>query len=158
MVPLAPLITQIKEHLEQLLEVLQQERTALATATPEFIQQLADEKKRLLDGIDSANRKRNLMLVKFGILDAKAPSEAAFTEWLSQQTNMDDVKELVRQCNDLLDQCKQANETNAHILATLRKRNKAMFEMLQGHSRKNKVYTSSGGTRPVSSKHTLGRA
>ena len=158
MVPLAPLITQIKDNLEQLLEVLEQERVALATATPDDILALSEEKKRLLNNIDSADKKRNLMLVKFGVADAKKPAEFDFSRWLSTQQNMDDVKALVEECNTLLDACKSINQTNAHIVSTLRKRNKSMFEMLQGHSRKNKVYTASGGTRPVSSKHTLGRA
>ncbi|SBS25584.1 FlgN protein [Marinomonas aquimarina] len=158
MIPLAPLLTQIKENLEQLSEVLLRERTALATATPDDILQLASEKKTLLDNIDAANAKRQSMLIKFGILDAKNPSDEDFFKWLDKQPNLDEVKGLVSECNGLLDRCKRENNTNAQILATLQKRNKEMFEMLQGHNRKNKVYTSSGGTRPISSKHTLGRA
>lgn len=158
MIPLAPLFIQMKESLEQLLEVLSRERTALATATADDILQLASEKKSLLDAIDTANEKRTKMLVKFGVLEAKNPTEYAFNEWLTKQPAMEDVKELVAQCNILLDQCKQENYTNARILTTLQKRNKTMLETLQGHSRKNKVYTATGNTRPVSSKHTLGRA
>lgn len=158
MIPLAPLIKQIEENLEQLHEVLQRERVALATATPDDILQLTDEKKRLLDSIDVAEKKRSLMLVKFGVITPDQQADFDFSAWLNQQANMDDVKQRVQHCNELLETCKHTNQTNAHILATLRKRNKAMFEMLQGHNRKNKVYTSNGGTRPVSSKHTLGRA
>lgn len=158
MLPLAPLLTQIKENLEQLSEVLLRERSALATATPDDILQLASEKKTLLDNIDAANAKRQTMLIKFGILHPKKPDDADFLKWLDEQPNMEEVKTLVSDCNTLLDKCKQDNNTNARILTTLQKRNKTMFEMLQGHNRKNKVYTSSGGTRPVSSKNTLGRA
>ncbi|WP_425642693.1 flagella synthesis protein FlgN [Marinomonas gallaica] len=158
MIPLAPLLTQIKENLEQLSEVLLRERSALATATPDDILQLASEKKTLLDNIDTANAKRHSMLIKFGILDHKNPSDAQFLVWLDEQPNMSDIKALVEQCNTLLDQCKRENNTNARILATLQKRNKTLFEMLQGHNRKNKVYTSNGNTRPISSKHTIGRA
>lgn len=158
MIPLAPLFIQIKENLEQLSEVLLRERSALANATPDDILQLASEKKALLDGIDKANAKRTSMLIKFGILDKKNPSDEVFLNWLAEQTNLDDVKALVSDCNDLLARCKQENMTNARILSTLQRRNKVMFEMLQGHNRKNKVYTSSGNTRPVSSKHTIGRA
>lgn len=158
MVPLAPLFTQMKENLEKLLEVLQRERRILATATPDDILQLSSEKQALLDNIDTANEKRTKMLIKFGVIDAKDPSDHAFKEWLDAQPKMEDVKQLVDECNILLDQCKKENFTNARIITTLRKRNKTLFEMLQGHNRKNKVYTSKGNTHPVSSKHTLGRA
>lgn len=158
MLPLAPLLTQIKQSLEQLSEVLLRERSALATATPDDILQLASEKKALLDNIDTANAKRQSMLIKFGILDAKNPSDDQFLKWLDEQPALDDIKALVDDCNNLLDKCKAENNTNARILTTLQKRNKTLFEMLQGHSRKNKVYTSNGNTRPVSSKHTIGRA
>ena len=158
MIPLAPLFIQIKENLEQLSEVLRRERIALATATPDDILQLAAEKKVLLDNIDAANAKRQSMLIKFGILNPKKPSDKDFLTWLDKQSGLDDLKALISECNDLLDRCKRENNTNTQILSTLQKRNKEMFEMLQGHSRKNKVYTASGGTRPVSSKHTLGRA
>ncbi|RDL44184.1 flagellar protein FlgN [Marinomonas piezotolerans] len=158
MVPLAPLFTQMKENLEKLLEVLQCERRILATATPDDILQLSSEKQALLDNIDTANEKRTKMLIKFGVIDAKDPSDHAFKEWLDAQPKMEDVKQLVDECNILLDQCKKENFTNARIITTLRKRNKTLFEMLQGHNRKNKVYTSKGNTHPVSSKHTLGRA
>lgn len=159
MIPLAPILLQIKESLEQLSEVLLRERSALATATPDDIQQLASEKKSLLDQIDKANLKRQKMLIKFGVFKANTPpEEASFINWLNQQEGMEDIKALVSECNEILDKCKQANYTNGRILTTLRKRNKALFEMLQGHNRKNKVYTSSGDTRPVSSKTTIGRA
>ncbi len=158
MIPLAPLFIQMKESLEQLLEVLSRERSALATATADDILQLAAEKKSLLDTIESANQKRAKMLIKFGVVEAKAP-DFVFKDWLAQQpATMDDVKQMADACNELLEQCKKENFTNARILSTLQKRNKVMFETLQGHSRKNKVYTASGNTRPVSSKHTLGRA
>lgn len=158
MIPLAPLFTQIKENLEQLSEVLIRERSALAIAKPDDILQLASEKKVLLDNIDAANAKRQSMLIKFGILNPKKPSDEDFFKWLDTQEGFDELKSLIAECNALLDRCKQENKTNAQILGTLQKRNKDMFEMLQGHNRKNKVYTASGGTRPVSSKHTIGRA
>lgn len=158
MIPLAPLFIQIKENLEQLSEVLQRERIALATATPDDILQLASQKKVLLDNIDTANAKRQSMLIKFGILNPKQPSDDDFFQWLDSQEGVDELKALITECNSLLDRCKRENNTNAQILGTLQKRNKDMFEMLQGHNRKNKVYTASGGTRPISSKHTIGRA
>ena len=149
MIPLAPLFIQTKENLERLSEVLLRERSALATATPDDILQLASEKKSLLEAIDSANGTR---------LHPKQPDDKQFFDWLDQQDNMEDVKLLIAECDELLNECKQANQTNARVLSTLQRRNKALFEMLQGHNRKNKVYTSSGNTRPVSSKHTIGRA
>ena len=74
-----------------------------------------------------------------------------------KQSLLDEMNQL-NECEELLQHCKTKNNTNARILNTLQKRNKHLFELLQGHSSKNKVYTARGSTHPISSKHTLGRA
>ena len=159
MIPIAPIFVRSKEILEKLSLLLDDERLAYGEVNSQTILSLSEQKQTLLDEMNQLNEKRVNVLIKFDIVDRKNPTEEAFKKWLSlQDSSMDNVRLLMQECDALLRQCKTKNNTNARILNTLQKRNKHLFELLQGHNSKNKVYTARGSTRPISSKHTLGRA
>lgn len=159
MLPLAPIFIRSKEILLELSNLLDEERVAFGGLNSDVILSLAEQKKTLLEEMNALNEKRIKVLVKFDIVDRKNPTEKEFKTWLAKQDNsMDDIRQLMQECESALQECKTKNHSNARILNTLQKRNKSLFELLQGHSNKNKVYTARGATHPVSSKHTLGRA
>ncbi|MEL0636199.1 flagellar protein FlgN [Marinomonas sp. TI.3.20] len=159
MLPIAPVFSRSKEILCQLSSLLDSERIALGELNSENIINIASQKSTLLDEMNLLNERRVNLLIKFNIVDPKKPSEDAFKAWLLEQdSSMDETRQLMTECEALLTVCKTKNTTNAHILSTLQKRNKHLFELLQGHNDKSKVYTARGATRPISSKHTLGRA
>lgn len=159
MIPIAAIFIRSKETLEHISSLLDEERLAYGQSDSEKIIDLAEKKQNLLDEMNLLNEKKLNILIKFDIIDRKKPTEEAFRAWLSlQDSSMDDVRLLIKSCEELLKQCKTKNNTNARVLNTLQKRNKHLYELLQGHSVKNKVYTSRGSTRPISGKHTLGRA
>ncbi|MDE8603879.1 flagellar protein FlgN [Marinomonas sp. RSW2] len=159
MIPIAPIFIRSKEILEKLSSLLDEERLAYGQLDSETIITLSEQKQALLDEMNKLNEKRVNILIKFDIVDRKKPSEEEFKSWLTlQDSSMDNVRLLMQDCETLLKKCKTQNNTNARVLNTLQKRNKHLFELLQGHSSKNKVYTARGSTRPISSKHTLGRA
>lgn len=159
MIPIAPIFIRSKEILEKLSSLLDEERLAYGEVDSEAIIDLSEQKQTLLDEMNQLNEKRVNILIKFDIVDRKTPTEAQFKHWLTQQdSSVDDIRLLMKECENLLQSCKVKNNTNARILNTLQKRNKHLYELLQGHSSKNKVYTARGSTRPISSKHTLGRA
>lgn len=159
MLPIVPIFSRSKEILIELSSLLDEERIAFSGLNSDIIIQISERKKDLLDEMNVLNERRINLLIKFDILDHKKPTEAAFRNWLAvQDSSMDETKLLMKECEQLLQDCKTKNHTNARILNTLQKRNKHLFEILQGHNAKNNVYTARGATRPVSSKHTLGRA
>ncbi|GAA0830740.1 hypothetical protein GCM10009112_14900 [Marinomonas arenicola] len=159
MLPIVPVFLRSKEILQQLSSLLDSERVAFGELNSEAIVSIATEKSTLLDEMNLLNERRVNLLIKFNILDRKKPSEEDFKVWLSEQdSSMDETRQLMEDCEALLIICKTKNQSNARILSTLQKRNKHLFELLQGHNDKSKVYTSRGATRPISSKHTLGRA
>ncbi|MGB7390880.1 flagella synthesis protein FlgN [Marinomonas sp.] len=159
MLPIVPVFLRSKEILQQLSSLLDSERVAFGELNNEAIVSIATEKSTLLDEMNLLNERRVNLLIKFNILDRKKPSEEDFKVWLSEQdSSMDETRQLMEDCEALLIICKTKNQSNARILSTLQKRNKHLFELLQGHNDKSKVYTSRGATRPISSKHTLGRA
>ncbi|MGJ8647639.1 MAG: flagella synthesis protein FlgN [Marinomonas colpomeniae] len=159
MIPIALIFVRSKEILENLSSLLDEERLAYGQSDSKKIINLAEQKQSLLDEMNQLNEKKINILIKFDIVDRRNPTEEEFKTWLSlQDSSMNDVRLLIQECEKLLKKCKTQNNTNARILSTLQKRNKHLYELLQGHSIKNKVYTSRGSTRPISSKHTLGRA
>ncbi|MDB4837973.1 flagellar protein FlgN [Marinomonas sp.] len=159
MIPITPVFIKSKELLEKLSLLLDKERHAFNESDSTKIINLSEQKQSLLDEMDLLNKKRINILIKFNILDRKKPSEEVFKDWLDiQDSTFDDLRLLISECETLLKACKTKNNTNSRILSTLQKRNKHLFELLQGHSGKNKVYTSKGSTRPISSKQTIGRA
>lgn len=159
MIPIAPIFVRSKEILETLSSLLDEERLAYGALNSDLIIDLSEKKQILLDEMNQLNEKRVNVLIKFDVVDRKKPTEQEFKNWLDlQDSSMDEVRLLMQECETLLEKCKTQNNTNAQILNTLQKRNKHLFELLQGHSSKNKVYTSRGSTRPISSKQTLGRA
>ncbi|MGO2353282.1 MAG: flagella synthesis protein FlgN [Marinomonas foliarum] len=159
MIPIAPIFIRSKEVLEKLSALLDEERSAYGELDSDTIISIAEQKQALLDEMNQLNETRVNILIKFDIVDRKKPTEEEFKSWLNlQDSSLDNVRLLMRECEALLIKCKAKNNTNARVLNTLQKRNKHLFELLQGHSTKNKVYTSRGSTHPISSKHTLGRA
>ncbi|PYF81628.1 MULTISPECIES: flagella synthesis protein FlgN [Marinomonas] len=159
MIPIAPIFIRSKEVLEKLSALLDEERFAYGESDSDTIINIAEQKQALLDEMNQLNEKRVNILIKFDVVDRKKPTEEEFKHWLNlQDSSLDNVRLLMNECETLLQVCKTKNNTNARVLNTLQKRNKHLFELLQGHNSKNKVYTSRGSTHPISSKHTLGRA
>lgn len=159
MLPIAPVFLRSKEILSELVSLLDSERAAFGELNSQEILSITEKKQILLDEMDKLNDRRINLLIKFDVLDRDNPTEDDFKAWIKEQdSSMDDTRLLMSECEALLNTCKTKNQTNARILHTLQKRNKHLFELLQGHNSKNKVYTARGSTQPVSSKHTLGRA
>lgn len=158
MVPVEPIFARNKELLDSLSTLLDSERDALAQLSPERILEISEQKKSILDELDSLNIKRHSLLLKFGIIDQKKAEEGQFKAWLQTQLENPRLNDLVLECEILLESCKEKNQSNEQILYIAQKRNKSLLEILKGTDRKSRVYTATGGTKPVSSKHTIGRA
>ena len=158
MVPITPIFARNKELLILLSELLDNEREALAQLNAQSIVDLANDKKTILEELDELNTTRHSLLLKFGVIDKQKTEEGQFKHWLDQQTLYDELKQLVIECEHLLETCKIKNTANEHILTVAQQRNKSLLEILQGIDKNSRVYTAKGNTRPVSSKHTIGRA
>lgn len=158
MVPVEPIFARNKELLDSLSELLDNERNALAQLSPEKILEIAEQKRMILDELDALNIKRHSLLLKFGIINQKKTEEGQFKNWLHTQSANPRLIELVTQCEVLLETCKTKNHNNEQVLNISQQRNKTLLEILKGTDKKSRVYTAKGGTKPVSSKHTIGRA
>lgn len=158
MLPLIPALKQSKELLKIILELLAQERSAFAGKDTLEVESVTSQKKEALDELEKLEKKQHAILTKFGVINPKAPEPGAFKTWLNSQDPTSEIYILVQECESLLQQCKSKNAANEKILNTLRRRNKSMLEILKGQNKKHRVYTASGASKPVSSKHTIGNA
>ena len=158
MLPLIPILKRNKEILETLLELLTQERVVFGTLNSHKIQEISQAKKDAIDELDELGKKQHKILCKFGVINPRKPVPGAFKTWLSEQDATDETRILVEECENLLIECKGKNFANERILSSVRRRNQAMLEILKGQNKKHRVYTASGDSRPISSKHIIGSA
>jgi flagella synthesis protein FlgN len=158
MLPLIPVLKRNIELLNILLDLLTQERVAFGSLNTARIQEIADAKQSAIDELDSLGEKQHKILCKFGVINPRKPEPGAFKNWLSQQSPDDETRLLVEKCEELLVQCKGKNFANERVLGSVRRRNQAMLEILKGQNKKHRVYTATGDSRPISSKHIIGSA
>lgn len=158
MLPLIPILKRNKELLELLLDLLIQERAAFGTLKTSRIQEITQAKQDAIDELDELSKKQHQILCKFGVINPRKPIPGAFRSWLSKQDPTDESRILVEECEILLVECKGKNFANERILSSVRRRNQTMLEILKGQNKKHRVYTASGNSRPISSKHIIGSA
>lgn len=158
MLPLIPILKRNKEILELLLDLLIQERIAFGSLDTSKIQKLSQAKKEAIDELDELGEKQHKILCKFGVINPRKPIPGTFKKWLLEQAPTDEVRTLVEECEALLVECKGKNFANERVLSSVRRRNQAMLEILKGQNKKHRVYTASGDSRPISSKHIIGSA
>lgn len=158
MLPLIPVLKRNIELLTLLLDLLTQERIAFGSLNSSRIQEISQAKQTAIDELDELGKKQHKILCKFGVINPKKPLPGAFKTWLSQQSPDDETRLLVEECEALLVQCKGKNFANERVLSSVRRRNQAMLEILKGQNKKHRVYTATGDSRPISSKHIIGSA
>jgi len=158
MLPLIPVLKRNKELLTLLLELLAQERSVFASRDTKEIENVTIQKKDIINELELLEQKQYSILTKFGVINPKKPIAGAFKAWLDTQESTGEIYILVEQCESLLLKCKSKNSANERILSTLRRRNESMLEILKGQNKKHRVYTATGASKPVSSKHTIGNA
>jgi len=158
MLPLIPILKRNKELLELLLALLTQERAAFGALNTARIQEITQAKQEAIDELDELGKKQHQILCKFGVINPRKPIPGAFRNWLSEQDPSDESRILVEECESLLVECKGKNFANERILSSARRRNPAILEILKGQNKKHRVYTASGNSRPISSKHIIGSA
>jgi flagella synthesis protein FlgN len=158
MLPLIPILKRNKELLELLLDLLIQERAAFGALKTSRIQEITQAKQEAIDELDELSKKQHQILCKFGVINPRKPIPGAFRDWLSKQDPEDESRILVEECETLLVECKGKNFANERILSSVRRRNQTMLEILKGQNKKHRVYTASGNSRPISSKHIIGSA
>ncbi len=158
MVPVEPIFLRNKELLSSLSTLLDVEREALAQLNSEKIIEISKQKQTILDELDKLNIKRHSLLLKFGVINQKKAEEGQFKAWLNTPPVNTNLTNLVLDCENLLEVCKEKNHSNEQILHIAQERNKSFLEILKGSDKKSRVYTAKGSTKPINSKHTLGKA
>lgn len=136
MVPLTPIFTKNKELLISLSSLLDNEREALGRLDSQIILTIASQKQTILDELDALNKKRHSLLLKFGVIRSPQSEEGQFKAWLDKQSLYDDLKQLIHDCEQLLETCKAKNLVNEHILSIAQQRNKTLLEIFQGTEKK----------------------
>lgn len=125
------------ELARSLAAVLGAERTALTGASSEKVQQLAEEKVRLLGSIEKLEDERRMLATAAGqaLPGARVPREAGVASAIAERWRM---------LMDLMAGCRSANEVNGYIVHTRRSQLQQLLEILRGAS--PLTYTAQGKT------------
>jgi flagella synthesis protein FlgN len=125
------------EAARSLAAVLDAERAALTGSSPEKVQQLAEEKIRLLGGIENLEDERRMLATAAGqaLPGARVPREAGVAAAVAERWRM---------LMELMAGCRSANEVNGYIVHTRRSQLQQLLGIIRGAS--PLTYTAQGKT------------
>lgn len=135
---------------EQLLALLQQERSMLEQRQYDGYQQLINDKQQLLVQLEQHATERQQLLLAAGFED-----EASALTSLDKQAPI--IANAWRKLSEQWQQCKQLNEINERIAKRTRLVVGQMLDILRGQNNQTKLYTRqgdashSGGGRSITS-------
>lgn len=146
----------LQEDIHQLgllVELLNQEKTVLASADIQPLQDITSQKNQILEGVRERARKKIHLLVDIGYRpNAGDPSR------FIRAAGMDDLHQLWKEADTRLRKCQALNQNNGRILGHLQKRLSRITDIFRGASTQQKLYGSTGQQTSVSSTNILASA
>jgi len=156
----------LTQHLQQdiqacetLLQLLEQERTALSERDLESMEAIIEKKATCLSLLEQSAKNRTAWSQQFVTSDAQdqqAVSEAWQT--LLQQTNQQQLVDQWQQLKTLQSACKKANEVNGKILARNQKTFGRLLEIVRGQTASPSLYSTAGKATSSHISHKIGEA
>lgn len=140
-------------QLEQLADIIRQEKTCLSSSDMKALDVLTREKNTLLDQIrDRAGRKIRL-LVAMGF-NPKAGTPSRFI----RSAGLKDLNECWEEAERKLRQCQQENNNNARVISHLQKRLTRLTDIFRGASGQQQLYGAQGQQTRISGSNVLASA
>lgn len=132
----------------QLLDLLQQERTALETRNYEQFQHIISLKQELVAQLESQSNSRQQLLQDAGFNNEPSTLSAA-----DEQAPA--VAKAWRQLGEKWQRCQELNEINERIAKRTRLVVGQVLDLLRGQNNSAKLYNSSGDAKTTSSGRTI---
>ena len=135
---------------------LQHEHALLAGRDPYTIEQVAQEKQKLLAQLDSSGRAHSAALSKAGY----SPSKQSLQDWLQQadKHNGSQLSSLWRRLESLLTECHQQNQLNGGMIEIRRRHTQRALSILLGKPEETELYNPEGAARGAGISRSLARA
>lgn len=132
----------------ELLELLQQERTALEQRDYDRFQQIIGQKHQLLKALEIHALARQQLLSQAGFQDENSTLDAA-------EAQAPQVASHWRQLGEQWLRCQELNEINERIAKRTKLVVSQVLDMLRGHNNETKLYTSRGDARRSNGSRTI---
>ena len=150
---LKTLVQQDISDLEQLNQVLIQEKQLLATRDVEQIKRISSQKDALVKQVETRAKQKAKLLATSG-LGIKPGNVTATLETYGDQQLLTSWKASL----ELLDQCKRRNEVNGAIITRSQHRTAKLMTIIRGQNATPSLYGQKGKQSIMSGRQTLGRA
>lgn len=133
----------------QLIALIEQEKTLLESRRFDELPPLLESKSNLLEQLDQAYQARESWCTANGLESRleQAPPQLP-----------DATISRMKACKETYNNIRYYNELNGILIANSRKRARLQLEVMRGLGSSDRVYDASGATAPTSSQHNLSRA
>lgn len=152
---LHPLLVELRTHLTKLLDLLNQEHTALAKNDTEQVAQLAQQKQQLTTLIEHSESQRRTFFASLNLsADTKGMAQ------LAQSIARPQVRELAKLWQEILQTsqtCQQQNQINGIVLAHQQRRAMLLLQILRGQTNQTTLYSARGNKESEFAQHSLAR-
>lgn len=142
--------------LDQLHELLQDERQSLTASDAQKTQSLLQQKTQLLQQLDQNNRQRSELLTTRGFATDEEGVQAFLASFPPQESQAYSVQ--WQSLQQKLEQCKEENLINGKVIHRSRRQVDTLLNMLRGRENNHRIYTGSGEAKPVHSGRPLAKA
>ena len=143
---LKTLLNEDIRQLDALVDLLLREKEALASSDIAPLQELTEEKNRILGAIRDRARQKIHLLVDIGFRpDTGEPSR------FIRAAGMDDLYQLWKTADHKLRECQSLNQNNGRVVGHLQKRLARVTDIFRGASSQQKLYGAQGQQTNVAS-------
>ena len=140
-------------QLDNLADVLSQEKQVLKSSDVRALHPLTEEKNALLSDIRERARQKIHVLVAMGY----RPEHGEPSRFI-QSAGMSDLLYLWHQADQRLKQCQKLNQSNGRIISHLQKRLTRLTDIFRGAAGQQQLYGAKGEQTTVSSRSILASA
>lgn len=143
------------DMLDQLIQVLQEERDSLAQNNTALTQTILERKTQLLANLEKNAQQRNQLLQSEGF-PADENGTQAFFKSLTQSAAKA-CADKWRNLEQKLENCKVENLINGKIIHRSRQQVDVLLNLIQGNKNSGRIYTQSGQAKSVNAQQPLAK-
>ncbi|KXG82492.1 flagellar protein FlgN [Pseudomonas mosselii] len=135
---------------QELLELLQNEAIALHGRDMLALEQILARKQSLIILLEQQGKRRSQLLLELGLSADREGAQAL----AAQSSNGEAIMSRLDALGELMDACRQVNETNGRIIQVQQQTTANQIRILQGGDSPS-LYDSRGGTSPMAKPRAL---
>ncbi|MBO6851749.1 MAG: flagellar protein FlgN [Marinobacter sp.] len=150
---LKDLLSQDIRQLQNLAELLEQEKSCLSTSDMASLQSLTGEKNAILQAIRDRAKQKIHHLVAMGY----RPESGAPSRFI-RSAGLTELSTLWAEANERLTFCQELNQNNGRVISHLQKRLARLTDIFRGASSQQKLYGSHGEQTGLSDRTILASA